>query len=108
MKALGLESLLSPIVLTGALGPDAGKPAPDAYLLIERTIARSGTPLVYVADHPIKDFITPRSLGWQTVMIARTERVHTAPAPTPAHEAEHRIASLDDLDSCLVNADVRV
>ncbi|QFU10332.1 hypothetical protein PARPLA_03320 [Rhodobacteraceae bacterium THAF1] len=101
VEALGLRDYLAPIVLTGALGPNAGKPAPDAYLQVERATGLGKNDLVYVADNPVKDFITPRRLGWQTVMIARPGRVHTAPPPTPLHAAEHRITTLDDLETVL-------
>ena len=35
-----------------------------------------GFPLAYVADNPLKDFVTPRARGWWTVQVERPERVH--------------------------------
>ena len=101
VRALGLCDHLDPIVLTGALGPDAGKPSPVAFEVIERAMGLSGRSLSYVADNPLKDFITPRRRGWQTIMIARPDRIHTAPAPTPDHLPAFSIVSLDLLESCL-------
>lgn len=101
VRALGLAERLDPIVLTGALGPDAGKPSPLAFEVIERATGLPGRSLVYVADNPLKDFITPRRRGWQTIKIARPDRIHTAPAPTPDHLPAFSIESLDQLESCL-------
>ena len=99
--ALGLSKWLDPILLTGAMGAGAGKPSPVAYAEVERLTGRAGGTLAYVADNPAKDFVTPRARGWRTVMIARAERVHIAPAPNAAHEAHRRIETLDALDAAL-------
>jgi putative hydrolase of the HAD superfamily len=101
VAALGLNERLSPIVLTGTLGIGAGKPAPLAFEMLADATGLSGADLVYVADNPVKDFVSPRRMGWQTVMIARKMRVHLSPPPTTDHAAAHRITSLDMLDDCL-------
>ena len=46
-------------------------------------------------------WIHPRERGWLTVQVARPERVHLVAAPSEAHEAHRRIASLDELAACL-------
>jgi len=100
--ALGLEPRLGRIVYTDALGPGRGKPHPEAFERIEAWAPRHGLPLVYVADNPMKDFITPRSRGWLTVQIERPARVHHLAAPDAAHAAHGRIDNLDQLDACLL------
>jgi putative hydrolase of the HAD superfamily len=102
VRALGLESRLGRIVYTGALGPGRGKPHPEAFERIEAWWASRGRPLAYVADNPVKDFVTPRARGWLTIQVERPERVHRLPAPDAAHEAHARIASFDQLDACLL------
>ncbi|WP_018185294.1 HAD family hydrolase [Kaistia granuli] len=101
VRALGLDKRLDCIVCTGALGPGRGKPHPEAFERVEAWAARYGLPLAYVADNPLKDFVTPRARGWWTVQIERPERVHHVVAPNAAHAAHARIASLDELDACL-------
>lgn len=101
LSALNLEDRLSPILLTGALGQNFGKPSPMAFELMEEATGLTGRALTYVADNPIKDFITPRRMGWQTVMIARPQRIHRSPPPTADHDAAHRIPLLDALDECV-------
>jgi putative hydrolase of the HAD superfamily len=100
VRALGLDSALEFIVYTDALGVGYGKPHPRAFELVEAWAAPD-LELVYVADNPLKDFVTPRSRGWWTVQLDRPERVHNFPAPDFAHEAHAHIASLDELDACL-------
>ena len=76
VDALGLRDLASPIVVTGELGPHAGKPSPVAFEHVERAIAVAGSQLVYLADNPRKDFVAPATLGWRTVRVRRPEGLH--------------------------------
>ena len=87
VRALELESALDFIVYTDALGRGYGKPHPRAFELVEAWAAPYGLPLAYVADNPLKDFVTPRARGWWTVQMERPERVHHVAAPDAAHEA---------------------
>lgn len=99
-RALGLEDRLEFIVYTDALGVGYGKPHPRAFELVEAW-APTEHPLVYVADNPLKDFVTPRARGWWTVQVARPQRVHWTTAPDALHQPHACIESLDDLDRCL-------
>jgi putative hydrolase of the HAD superfamily len=101
VRALGLDRILGCVVCTAALGPGLGKPHPRPYEVVEDWAARYGRPLLYVADNPLKDFVTPRARGWLTVRIARPERVHHVEAPTPAHEAHAVIESFDGFEKAL-------
>ena len=101
VRALGLEDRLGCIIYTDALGPDRKKPHPHAYELQETWAQPSGLRMVYIADNPLKDFVTPRARGWLTVKLARPERVHRVEAPDAAHQAHVEITTLDQLDDCL-------
>lgn len=101
VRALGIEQHFGCILCTGALGPGRGKPHPEAFERVEAWARPYRQPLVYVADNPLKDFVTPRSRGWLTIQVERPERVHRVVAPDGAHEAHARIDSLDQLDVCL-------
>jgi len=100
VRALGLDDKLEFIVYTDALGPGFGKPHSRAFELVEEW-ATPDLPLVYIADNPKKDFVTPRARGWGTVQVDRPGRANHFAAPDAAHEAHARISSLDDLDACL-------
>jgi putative hydrolase of the HAD superfamily len=76
VDALGLRSLAAPIVLTGLLGAEFGKPHPRGFERVEQCIP-AGIYL-YVADNPLKDFAAPKRLGWVTVRVRRAGGLHYA------------------------------
>lgn len=101
IRALGLDDVIDRIVVTGDWPPGFGKPHPRAFERQERW--QDGRPgrMIYVADNPLKDFVTPRARGWLTIQIARPGRVHLAPAPDPRYQPHAEITSLDQLDDVL-------
>ncbi|WP_137392199.1 HAD family hydrolase [Rhodoligotrophos defluvii] len=101
VRALGLDQALGFVLCTAALGEGFGKPHSRPFRCLEAWAAPFKAPLVYVADNPRKDFVTPKARGWMTVEIARPERVHDHAAPGADHEAHMRIRSLDELQDCL-------
>jgi putative hydrolase of the HAD superfamily len=76
VDALGLRSLAAPIVLTGLLGAEFGKPHPRAFERVEE--CRPASIYLYVADNPLKDFSAPKRLGWVTVRVRRPGGLHYA------------------------------
>jgi putative hydrolase of the HAD superfamily len=69
VQALGLESHLAPIALTGYWGREYWKPHPRGYEQFGSAWGLAARQLLYVADNPEKDFITPRRLGWRTIRV---------------------------------------
>ncbi|NVK12665.1 MAG: HAD family hydrolase [Rhodobacteraceae bacterium] len=100
ISALGLQALIKHIRPTGAWGAGYGKPHPRAFREMEDKAPR-GARLVYVADNPAKDFVTPRARGWAAVQILRPGAVHDPEPPGAGHAAHLRIQSLDELDPAL-------
>ncbi len=99
IAALGIAHQFGLIIPTGELPQGMGKPHPRAFEQVMAWSGEAGATHVYVADNPAKDFIAPRALGWRTVQIDRTGRVHSVEPKSPDHAAELRIGSLDDLAS---------
>ncbi|WBU63467.1 HAD family hydrolase [Paracoccus aerodenitrificans] len=99
IAALGLQASCDQIIPTGRWGHGFGKPHPRAYEIISG--ASAGRRYVYVADNAAKDFVTPKRMGWATIQILRTDRVHSGAAPDPEHQADRVITSLDQLDEAL-------
>ncbi|MBT0667214.1 HAD family hydrolase [Novosphingobium profundi] len=97
LRALGLQSALGRIVLTGELPAGCAKPHPMAFAHVEEWSRRPAPAHVYIADNAAKDFLEPRRRGWKTIQILRAERVHDGGPPTLAHAAEHVIHSFDEL-----------
>jgi putative hydrolase of the HAD superfamily len=91
----------APIILTDAWGRGFWKPNARAFAQVEQHFALAPGQFAYVADNPLKDFVTPRQRGWQTVQIKRPERIHILQPPSPRHAAEQEIDSLDQLDAAL-------
>ena len=104
VAALGLQGRIGPTCLTGTLGQGRGKPHPRPFEWMEEASGHRGADLVYVADNPAKDFVTPRARGWLTVQIPRAGGVHAPAPPDAAHAAHVNITSLDQLDEALETA----
>src|SRR5262249_10679979 len=98
VKALGLKTLISPIVLTDAFGRDAWKPSPRGYLEVFERLGGSHSNYIYIGDNPAKDFIAPNALGWRTIRIRRLQGEHAlASAPTKDGAPQREIVSFDEL-----------
>ena len=77
IRALGLYARGIHLgICTDIWGRECWKPNPRAFEHVEQLFGQSGAALTYVADNPRKDFTAPRSRGWQTVQIARPDRIH--------------------------------
>lgn len=75
IKALNIEKYVGTIIVTDDLGPDCGKPNPEAFKMVQGSLL--GTACVYIADNPLKDFIAPASLGWMpSIRIRRAGSLH--------------------------------
>lgn len=93
VRALGLDSVASPIVVTADLGAGKSKPHPAAFEEVERN-ASSG--LCYIADNPRKDFVQPLARGWKALRVRRSGGLH---ADIPMHgTAVREVRSLDGQD----------
>ncbi len=96
IAALKLEQRIAHIRPTGAWPEGFGKPHPRAFEEME-SLAPGGSKMVYVADNPAKDFVTPNAMGWQTVQVLRAGAVHDPNPPDQAHAAQVRIIDFDQL-----------
>ncbi|HMG46783.1 MAG TPA: HAD family hydrolase [Allosphingosinicella sp.] len=77
IAALGLASRFNLLVLTDRWGSEFRKPHERGFVHVERQwpgIPASG--FTYVADNPLKDFVTPKARGWRTIRIAREGGEH--------------------------------
>ena len=101
VRSLGLDRILDCILCTGDWGLEYWKPHPRSFETIERQFGSRGHALVYIADNPVKDFVTPKARGWWTIQVVRPERVHVLSAPNEEHRAHAAIESLDLLEDCL-------
>jgi len=93
--ALDAPKWASHIILTESLGVGFSKPHPLAFeTLQERSMASPGG-IVYIADNPMKDFVSPRALGWKTVRISRPLGLHRD-VPS-GDDVDFEVESFDEL-----------
>ncbi len=94
VKALGLESYLDKIIYCDQYGPEYWKPSPVPYLKLMEAAGCSGGECMYVGDHPQKDFVGAKHLGWRTVRICREGGEFATLTAAVGYEADVRITSL--------------
>jgi putative hydrolase of the HAD superfamily len=98
VKALGLEAVLSPVVLTSAWGHTFSKPHPRGYEQFPEHWRLEHERLVYVADNPEKDFVTPKRLGWRTIRLRMDGQLRSClEASSNDHAPDDEIRSLEEL-----------
>lgn len=73
---LGLKSKCDHIILTESMGLKYCKPHPRAFQEMQRASGCPASACVYIADNPLKDFIAPIQLGWQTIRVRRPGGLH--------------------------------
>lgn len=73
IDALGIRKFIDEIVISEEIGTE--KPSAQNFLAIEK--AFSGCSYVYIADNRKKDFITPNTLGWNSIcLIDNGKNIH--------------------------------
>ena len=97
VRALGLDSRIDHIILTGQWEGDFGKPHPRAFREVAERSGHAPEELVYIADNASKDFLAPNEMGWLTIQVVRPGRVHNSSPPTPDHAARLTLTSLKEL-----------
>ncbi len=75
-KTLTIECFFDIVVFTDELGRKYWKPHTAGFEKIMHQFGLEGKSCLYVGDNPLKDFIGPRKLGWQTVMVMREDGVY--------------------------------
>lgn len=97
LTALALEDKIAHVRLTGDWPEGFGKPHPRAFEEME-TYGAQRTPMIYIADNPAKDFVTPKARGWLTIQIMRPGGVHGPMPRDQAHAAAKVIETFDELE----------
>jgi putative hydrolase of the HAD superfamily len=97
VSALQLEPLFQMIVFTGTWGSTFSKPHVRAFHTVQTRLKPSDRRFIYVGDNPVKDFVTPAALGWQTVRIRRPEGLYARCEARPGEAAAVEFADLTRL-----------
>lgn len=98
IRDLGLQDYFRPADISISEETGADKLSADPFrAFVRRYPEASG--FTYVGDNPVKDFLHPNRLGWNTVMVRRNEdSVQPDPGPLPRENmAALTVASLHEL-----------
>ncbi|HEY9661155.1 MAG TPA: HAD family hydrolase [Allocoleopsis sp.] len=101
VEVLGIASRFSSIIYCGEFASEYWKPSPYPYLKMMESTGCDGSEHVYVGDHPGKDFIAAKTLGWTTVRICRPDGEFSQLTTDDAHDAHFKITSLYELDQII-------
>ncbi len=100
VQSLGIEKYFKCIVYTEQLGREFWKPSPAGFEKIIETLKARPENMVYIADNEKKDFIAPNKLGFLTVQLIRSARIHTSISTESGDKAQfliHKISQLPPL-----------
>jgi putative hydrolase of the HAD superfamily len=98
VRALGIESSFDEIIYCDAFGAEHWKPSPVPYQKMMEYTDFAGDECLYVGDHPHKDFVAAKQLGWTTLRICRNDGEYATMNAEDHQDAHFRITSLYQLD----------
>ena len=101
VEALGIASRFAALVYSDDGGRAHWKPSPVPFQRIMDLFGPAEREFTYVADNPMKDFVTPRALGWDTVHVIRDGGEYARVAAPPTHQARAQIPTLYELAAVL-------
>ncbi|MDR4507403.1 MAG: HAD family hydrolase [Candidatus Brocadiaceae bacterium] len=97
IRALNIEDCFDIIIYSDEFGREHWKPSETPYRKVMESLSCSGNECVYIADNPVKDFVTAKALGWLTVHIRRPSGEYSHHIPVMGYEADKEITSLFEL-----------
>lgn len=73
LRALGIESYFKNIIISEEINSE--KPSECNFRMVMNNLDSEN--YIYIADNPIKDFVTPNKLGWTSIcLLDRGQNVH--------------------------------
>ena len=101
VQALGLEKFFKCIIYTEQLGRQFWKPSPAGFEKLLEALNVKPENTAYIADNEKKDFIAPNKLGFLSVQIIRSARIHTGSSGESAAAAAYIIHEISQLPALL-------
>ncbi len=101
VQALGIEKYFKCVVYTEQLGRNCWKPSPVGFEKLMQTLNTTPENTTYVADNEKKDFIAPNKLGFLTIQIIRSGRIHTESSSKSGAAARYVIRQISQLPALL-------
>lgn len=101
VQALGIGKYFKCIVYTEELGRDYWKPSPAGFEKLLQTLNVKPETIACIADNEEKDFIAPNRLGFLTIQIIRSARIHTSTSRQTGAAAQYVIQKISELPALL-------
>jgi putative hydrolase of the HAD superfamily len=101
VQALGIEKYFECLIYTEELGREYWKPSPVGFEKLMATLDVKPQDAVYVADNEKKDFIAPNKLGFLTIQVIRSARIHTESSQESGAAARYVIRKISQLPELL-------
>jgi putative hydrolase of the HAD superfamily len=101
VQSLGVEKYFKFIVYTEQLGREFWKPSPAGFEKIMQDSEARPENIVYIADNEKKDFIAPNKLGFLTIQLIRSARIHTLISAESGAKAQFVIHKISQLPALL-------
>jgi putative hydrolase of the HAD superfamily len=101
VQALKIEKYFKCIIYTEQLGREYWKPSPAGFEKLMQALNAKPQNTAYIADNEEKDFIAPNKLGFLTIQITRSARVHTSTSSAPYTAARYVIREISELPTLL-------
>lgn len=101
VQALKIEHYFKCIIYTEQLGRQFWKPSPAGFDKLMQTLNIKPENIAYIADNEEKDFIAPNKLGFFTIQIIRSARIHTSKSDAPGAAAQYVIREISQLPALL-------
>jgi putative hydrolase of the HAD superfamily len=100
LRALGMQATFDVVLVSEETGH--AKPDPHNFEEMMRQVQASR--FCYVADDPMKDFIAPNALNWQTIGVHAPKSIHDVPqSKWPANGRPERWVDASQLPSAFVD-----
>jgi len=107
VQALEIEKYFKCIIYTEELGREFWKPSPAGFEKIMDSLNAKPETMAYVADNEQKDFIAPNKLGFLSIQIIRSARIHTSVSRQDGAAAQFVIHKIDELPAFLEKLSLR-
>ena len=101
VQSLGIEKFFKCIIYTEQLGREFWKPSPAGFEKIMQILSTKPENMVYIGDNEKKDFIAPNKLGFLTVQLIRSARLHTSISAESGAKARFVIHKISQLPALL-------
>ena len=94
ISALAIGSFFDSIVISDELGPKHHKPHVMPYEKTLENLSCLPSSAIYIADNPLKDFVTPRRLGMSTIRVRHPRGLYfDKEPPDELHAPEVTVSS---------------